>query len=259
MPVNEPLGTIQRSTTADKVFEKLHHWIVSGQFKPGDVLPSQEELAKQLQVSRNTLREAIFRLSALGLVQSRQGIGTVVQPTSPSNYISSLPGHLLLDQITVTEFIEARLFTECNIVKMIVHRAEDQEIEALAAILARQKQALDAKDVAAFNKADIAFHMALGKASGNSVMFKFLETICELIDKYIKNSAQAPGNIERAYHSHFAIYEAIKARDSDLAEARITEHIRTIAKYTISALDRDEQHLAQRSFIGSSNATSKDG
>ena len=70
--------TIKRSTTADKVFDVVHQWIVSGRLQEGDVLSSQDELSRQFEVSRNTLREAIFKLSALGLVQAKQGVGTVV-------------------------------------------------------------------------------------------------------------------------------------------------------------------------------------
>lgn len=238
--MNQPLGTIQRSTTADKVFETLHRWIISGQFQPGDILPSQEDLAKQLKVSRNTLREAIFRLSALGLVQSRQGVGTVVQPTSPSNYIRSLPDHLILDQITIAEFIEARLFTECTIVRMVVARAGDSEIEQLAEILDLQKQALDAGDIPEFNRQDIAFHMEMGRASGNSVMFKFLQTTWDLINRFIHQSHRVPGNIERAYANHCRVFEAIKARDADLAETCIGAHIQSIAKRTLDFLGEKE-------------------
>jgi GntR family transcriptional repressor for pyruvate dehydrogenase complex len=111
---------IQKSSTADKVFEELHSWIVSGKFKPGDVLPSQDALAKQLGVSRNTLREAIFRLSALGLLQAKQGVGTQVKPSTPSNYIGSLSDHFLLDSVTIGEFMEARLFAERTILKLAV-------------------------------------------------------------------------------------------------------------------------------------------
>ena len=101
--------TIKRSTTADKVFDILHQWITSGRLQEGDVLPSQVELSRRFEVSRNTLREAVFKLSALGLVQAKQGVGTVVQSRSSANYLSGLQDHLLMDRISMREFLEARV------------------------------------------------------------------------------------------------------------------------------------------------------
>ena len=70
--------TIKRSTTADKVFDILHQWIASERLQEGDALPSQAVLFRRFEVSRNTLREAIFKLSALGLLQAKQEVGIVV-------------------------------------------------------------------------------------------------------------------------------------------------------------------------------------
>jgi GntR family transcriptional repressor for pyruvate dehydrogenase complex len=249
--MDQSLNTIKRSTTADKVFDTLHRWIVSGRFAPGDVLPSQEELAKQLKVSRNTLREAVFRLSALGLVQSKQGVGTVVLTASPSNYIRSLPDHLALDEISLTEFIEARLFTERTIVRMAVARASLDDLEGLAHILTRQKEAVDMDDAAEFNVHDVAFHMALARASGNSVMLIFWQTIWGLMTKFVTRSNLVPGKIQRSYKSHYSIYQAIQNRDPALAEKEMVYHINRVADWP-EMID-DEQAVSQVLKLASIN------
>ena len=100
---------IKKMSTAAKVFETLYEMIVNGQIQRGQKLPSQEELAKQFGVSRNTLREAMNKLYAMGLLSSRQGIGTVVQSPDPEGYLSTLRGQFLLDSPSVREFIEARI------------------------------------------------------------------------------------------------------------------------------------------------------
>ncbi len=96
-------------------------------------------MAKQFKVSRNTLREAMFKLSALGLIQSKQGIGTVVQSGMPSDYLGSISDHLLLDCISITEFIEARLFTERTIAGLCVIRASEKDIKDLELLMVKQK------------------------------------------------------------------------------------------------------------------------
>jgi len=101
---------IHRMSTSDEVFRVLHDRIVSGDLKPGDRLPPQNLLAEQLSVSRNTVREAIHKLTVMGLLAAKPGVGTVVQVSSPARYVGSLSTHLLLDSATVREFLEARLF-----------------------------------------------------------------------------------------------------------------------------------------------------
>ena len=91
---------IKKVSTASKVFETLYEMIVSGQFERGQKLPSQEELARQFGVSRNTLREAMNKLYAMGLLSSHQGIGTVVESPNPEGYLSALSSQFLLDALS---------------------------------------------------------------------------------------------------------------------------------------------------------------
>ena len=79
---------IRRVSVSEEIFNILHKKIISGEFNPGDKLPSQDKLASQYAVSRNTIREAINRLMVMGLVSSKQGIGTVVEPISAGSYAS---------------------------------------------------------------------------------------------------------------------------------------------------------------------------
>ena len=227
---------IARRTTTDQVFESLHKWIVSGSFKPGDILPAQDELAKQFKVSRNTLREAMFKLSALGLVQSKQGVGTVVQSSMPSGYLGSISDHLLLDSISITEFIEARLFTERTIAGLCVVRATEKDIADLEQLLVKQKKALIKGKDELFNSYDMEFHFNLGVICGNSVIFKFFEASYELLKKFANKSYLVPGNIELAYQGHSKILEAIKERDVEYAEREMVSHIKDIALRTIDFL-----------------------
>lgn len=103
---------IKRMSVAEEVFGILHEWIISGKVNPGDKLPSQDKLAEQFDVSRNTIREAIYKLTVMRLLTTKQGAGTVVNVSSPTSYMTSLSDHLLLHPATVREFIEARVIVE---------------------------------------------------------------------------------------------------------------------------------------------------
>ena len=103
---------IKRMSVAEEVLRILHEWIISGKVNPGDKLPSQDKLAEQFDVSRNTIREAIYKLTVMRLLTTKQGAGTVVNVSSPTSYMTSLSDHLLLHPATVREFIEARVIVE---------------------------------------------------------------------------------------------------------------------------------------------------
>jgi GntR family transcriptional repressor for pyruvate dehydrogenase complex len=193
---------IKKVSTAVKVFECLYEMIVKGQFHRGQKLPSQEELAKQFGVSRNTLREAMNKLYAMGLLSSHQGIGTVVESPNPENYLSTLSGQFLLDSLSVREFIEARICIERTAVRLAVARAGKNDISHLKGILDSQQRAFENDDAEEFTRQDAAFHMGLTQLSGNRVLMKFLQTIQDMLHRFIGEVVQLPGAITDAMHFH---------------------------------------------------------
>ena len=114
------MQSIKRTSAAEEAFKILHEWIISGKSKPGDKLPSQDKLAEQFNVSRNTIREAIYKLTVMGLLTTKQGFGTIVNICSPASYMASLSDHLLLHPTTVQKFIEARVIVEQATVRLAV-------------------------------------------------------------------------------------------------------------------------------------------
>jgi GntR family transcriptional repressor for pyruvate dehydrogenase complex len=221
---------IKRTSASDEAFKALHDMIVSGRLKPGDKLPSQDNLALQFAVSRNTVREAINKLSVMGLLTCRQGIGTVVNVGSPASYMASLPNHLLLQPATVRDFLEARVIIERATVRLAVMRATPEDIAGIETIVAAQKEALTKANVKAFVEHDVAFHVSLAKASRNQVLGKFHETLTELLGKFIQEVALLPGAMEDAYVFHSEIVRLMCAGDSEGAQRKMTEHLYDVAK-----------------------------
>jgi GntR family transcriptional repressor for pyruvate dehydrogenase complex len=230
---------IKKVSTASKVFETLYEMIVSGQFKRGQKLPSQEELARQFGVSRNTLREAMNKLYAMGLLSSHQGIGTVVESPNPEGYLSALSGQFLLDTLSVREFVEARICIERTSVRLAVTRAGKHDIERLSGILDSQKLAFENNDGEEFTRQDAAFHMGLTQLSGNRVLMKFLQTIQDMLYRFIGEVVQLPGAISDAMRFHRRVTDAIAAKDADLAEREIVEHLFDVVRRIESNLKID--------------------
>jgi GntR family transcriptional repressor for pyruvate dehydrogenase complex len=224
------MESIKRTRAADEVFRILHEWILSGKLKPGDKLQSQDELARQFNVSRNTLREAIYKLTVMGLLTAKQGIGTVVNITTASSYITSLSDHLLLKPATVRDFIEARVIVEQATVRLAGSRANSDDIEGLNDIIKQQIAAFKRGDVENFVELDSKFHMELARISGNNVLLKFLETTRELLHKFIAEVSHLPGAIESAIHYHTRIVEFLSIKDSKKAVEKMCDHLYDVTK-----------------------------
>jgi GntR family transcriptional repressor for pyruvate dehydrogenase complex len=216
---------IRKSTAANKVLESLYEMITSERLRPGERLPSQDELARQFGVSRNTLREAIHKLSAMGLLKARQGIGTTVEPVSPASYLSTLEGHLLLDPMSVREFIEARISLERTVVRLAVTRGSRRDLKSLRSIVARQKKAFRENDLKEFTRQDVAFHMDLARVSGNRVLVKVLHAVWGMLNAFISEVSQLPGAVEDAIRFHSEIVSAVAAKKADQAEEKMLHHL----------------------------------
>jgi len=235
------ISPIQKASATTQVFQALYEGIATGRFQRGQKLPSQEELARQFGVSRNTLREAINQLTAMGLLSSQQGVGTLVEPPDPGSYLSQLSGHLLLDALSVREFVEARICIERNAVRLAVARAGPQDVDRLRAILEKQGRAMQRRHIGEFTRQDAAFHLELTRLCGNRVLLKFLETIHDMLQRFIGEVAELPGAIEGALEFHALVTEAIAKKDADRAEQEMVRHLFDVVRRIESNLKIDLQ------------------
>ncbi len=235
------LGAIRKRSAADEVFSSLHDRIVTGELRPGDRLPPQDELARQLNVSRNTLREAIHKLTVMGFLTAKPGVGTVVQVSNPASYLGSLGDHLLMDPTTVREFVEARLFVEKATIRLAVLRATPAMIAEMEAIVDGQERAFRAGDTPGFSLLDASFHMLLAQSSDNHVLVKFLETLWDLLQQFILEVSGLPSAVENAIAYHRRILAHLAARDLLAAEAALVAHLLDVVRNIESSLGLDLQ------------------
>ena len=222
--------SVKRTSAADEIFHILHERILSGELKEGDRLPSQDKLGKQLGVSRNTVREAIYKLTVMGLLKAMQGVGTVVCSTTSTPYMASLTEHLLLQPATVREFLEARIYVERATVRLAAARTDTAELEQMKEMLAAQRKAFENSDLQEFSRLDADFHLALAHASRNRVLERFLEVIRDMLNRFILEVSNLPEAVEKAISFHEAILVQISAHDEDAAEDMIRRHMADVVK-----------------------------
>lgn len=212
-----------RKSLYNKVAHDLGQRIVRGDYKPGALLPNEAECGQIYKVSRTAVREAVKMLSAKGLIQSRPKIGSRVEPRSSWNlldrdviswYCQTVDFHSFAHDVQQIRFMiepEAAALAA-------LHRTPQQlaEIEA-----AYQAMAEGVDDEAAWNAADVQFHLCVLNASGNEFIPPFGRVIESLLANLFSVTVAHLRNRLKVLPMHEAILAAIRARKPDLARAAV--------------------------------------
>jgi GntR family transcriptional repressor for pyruvate dehydrogenase complex len=214
---------IKRASVKDQVFAQLRDQILAKTWPPGSKIPSENALAVSLGVSRVSIRESLQMLVSLGFLETRQGEGTFVRQYTGEVFLSPLFPMIALDVIDILDVLEYRLVVEKGTVALVVEKAGEAEIEEIERVY-RDMCALT-EDTHAFAQADLEFHLALAKATGNPVIVKVNDVIKSVLSVSMEGVVKALG-VRDGVVFHGKIIEAIKARDRARAETLMEEHVR---------------------------------
>src|SRR5438309_2312002 len=133
------LNALKRTPLLYRIQEEIKGYIIDHALKPGDPLPSEGDLAQQLDISRNSVREAVKSLEVLGIVESRPGSGLYVRDFSFDSIINNLPYGLLFDLKSVRDVLEVRAHLEYGMVDRVVQEATPAQLDLLRGILERMR------------------------------------------------------------------------------------------------------------------------
>ena len=178
-------NTIVKASLSKQIAEQLRAAIVSGQFKIGERLPTEDELAQRFGVSRPSVREALKRLAAQNLVRAKRGPsgGNFVVKPSFGDLAESLSGAATLlvgmGALDIEEIMEARRTLQGSCLALAVNHASAQHIESIEIALQRQQDPKISDE--AFCQADVAFHRALVDATGNGMLRFVMYTVIEAL------------------------------------------------------------------------------
>src|SRR6476469_948629 len=211
----------------DTAIERIRELIVSGEWIPGMRLPREADLAKQLGLSRNSLREAVRALSVARVLDVRQGDGPFVSSLEAGELLEpTLAATDLLRGRTVLELFEVRRMLEPEAAAMAALRADSEVIAALKRELDRMVEAGDRVDD--LLEADTAFHDVIAGVPGNSVLRALLRSLStSTVRARLWHGLADRDALDVARQEHTRIYEAIAAGDADLARAATLLHIVT--------------------------------
>lgn len=219
----------------DEAIDKMKEMIISGRVRPGERLPREADLAAELGLSRNSLREAVKALTLVNVLDVRQGDGT---------YVTSLAPSLLLEAIsfivdfhrddTVLAFLEVRRILEPAAAALAATRMTEEDRAALGKVL----EVVDATTpVEELVTADLEFHRQIAVGAGNPVLASLVDNMSAPTTRArIWRGMTEPRALERTLAEHRAIYNAILGRDADLAASWATVHIAGIESWLRAAL-----------------------
>ncbi|WP_043202181.1 FadR/GntR family transcriptional regulator [Pseudomonas putida] len=213
---------ISSSTVVTSVVEKLRQALARGQWRTGDMLPGQRELAEQLGISRPSLREAVTVLETLGLVRSMPGKGVLVLD---ADAVTQEPGMDTSAAASLADVLELRYTLEPFIVGLVAQSANSQDVGQLRLTLMDMREALEADDSEAGVKAYIAFHEALFTLTTNPIF----QSVVQQTGNALKQSADmlrnSPEHLAARLKENEAVVRAIRERNSAQASAQMRQHI----------------------------------
>ena len=214
------VSTIHRRSLHDEVVEKLGRGIVSGVFDEGATLPTEADLAGDLGVSRNVLREAVKVLVAKGMLDVRPKTGTTVRAKEqwhmldPEVLAWEAAGDLHLPY--AFNFCEFRLIVEPKASFLAAKRATEAEIQVIRDACDRLEACVGHLD--RMPDADIDFHQSIQRASHNALLQHLGVLTAAIMRVQVQYTASKPGDFERGLPLHRELTEAITARDAARAE-----------------------------------------
>ncbi|HEU5370069.1 MAG TPA: FadR/GntR family transcriptional regulator, partial [Ktedonobacterales bacterium] len=171
---------IRSNKVYEQIAEQIEQLILSGKLRSGDRLPTERELAEQFGASRTAVREAMKTLAQKGLVDMRPGRGTIVIDGTTQAMRHSLGLMMRVGQVGGSdELVEVREILEPEIAALAAARAGEEHIAALREAVAIMDASLD--DADAYIAADNNFHRALAKATHNTLILAFLDSIVGLL------------------------------------------------------------------------------
>jgi GntR family transcriptional repressor for pyruvate dehydrogenase complex len=219
------LPSIKSIPISSAIVDMITNAILNCRINPGDRLPTELELAQQLGVARNSVREAIKMLASIGAVEIKRGAGIFVPSKMNSSIINPLMLALVFEQGTSREFVELRIMFETGVAQLIAERRRSEDIEQLENANQRLLEEMNKQqpDGERLRSLDLGFHELMCKLTNNRLLIKMAQAVYKLFFASIEKTVMSDPSL--AHHNHTLVIDAIKSGDSELVRHRIKESL----------------------------------
>ncbi|MEO1444029.1 MAG: FadR/GntR family transcriptional regulator [Chloroflexota bacterium] len=205
--------SIQQPSVVDQITNTIRDALMRGELIPGQKLPSEPELARQLGVGRSAVREALKVLQAIGVVESRRGSGTYIVEEPSDRMLNPLSFAILLGTSVSSELIELRVMIEIGYCELAASQATPQDMDNIEQAAKALEQALDYADHEQLARLDLNFHYAILEATHNPLVQKIGRAVEEMFFSSISANFKEVQNVEQAVAAHRDIVAALQSHD----------------------------------------------
>lgn len=213
------------STVVENVLHQIRNAISSGRFRSGDRLPSEFELMEELNVSRNSLREAMKILSAIGIVEIRRGDGTYICKEIKPSFIDSVAYSVLLESSSAEELIEFRQTLDEDVLHLAVRKATGEDICRLQEYINQMRVKFSNGEIGAAAKLDYQFHQYLAKCTRNQFLERMVLGVYDLFERSIEKNIRTEELFASADQHHQEMVDCIEKRDESKVEEVIARSL----------------------------------
>jgi DNA-binding FadR family transcriptional regulator len=236
-------------TLVDTLTDRIRHRIQSGKYADGDLFMTEAQLAAEYEVSRTVAREAVSRLSALGIVEGRQRKGLVIRRPDPLRLFSeSLPSLSSTDDLR--ELGQLRYVLEVGAIELSVRNATDEQVARMATIVEAMTEALSPRSSRAGNVGnkgtgkrfvalDLQFHALLLEMTGSTLVAGMQQVLVRFFTAVPYQEPDA-ANTDRILWEHVELHAAIRDRDVERARGMIRSQLRRRLPDEASRKDTDQ-------------------
>ena len=217
-------GPVERTTLHEQIVKKIKTMIEDGTLKPGDSLPSERQLAKDMEVSRIPVREALKMLEFLGVIEIRHGRAAVVRGLGQASMLETINLVLESGPNELYELNQARMILEQGAVRLACKNRTNADISHMRKILEQMEAEID--DGCSVVDTSMEFHMTLMRSTKNKILCSFMMLFQDLLRESRSISLSRPDRPEEAFDEHGAILQAVIDKDSALAASLMETHIR---------------------------------
>ncbi|MCJ7641781.1 MAG: FadR family transcriptional regulator [Desulfobacterales bacterium] len=249
------LKAVEKKRAYEDIVKQIRHLIERGRLKRGDQLPVERELSETFKVSRATVREAIFSLEAVKLVQRRQGDGTYVIASSEEALVQPLAAALFHEKDDLIDIFSIRRMVEPEVAQLASEKATPEEVKELEEILKEQE-----REVASGKnpvQTDSEFHHLLARMARNRVLERLLLALFDLLGKTREKYLQTEERKQKSLQGHYAILTAVKHGHGMAARQAMRRHLEDVEDTLFKKKKRGVKTASVSSFSGKASAKVK--
>jgi GntR family transcriptional repressor for pyruvate dehydrogenase complex len=245
MDINDVFTPVKPKRISDDIVKQLSSLISNGKLQPGEKLPPERELAKSLNVSRVSLREALNTLQGMGLIEIQQGNRTFVRPMTTRSINDPFVLFCKESPKNILQVLEVRKCLEIETVALAAERVTPRQIQEMEACIRRMEEDLKKGRLGA--KSDLDFHSAIVSATQNQAFKHLMTTLYDLLQEELRiawggifNSLDSR---KALFQQHSNILTAIKSRDPDKGRKASREHLEFVEQKWMEAFSKNQSNF----------------